>query len=97
MQYVCAIQNIDKRLPMKDRVKIESYEERLEELKEELEDGDEFAQEGFAELKAKMKEFVEYAKEEDLYIFELEIELEDMVEELERKIPSFRIVEAIEL
>ena len=96
MLYVCAIQNIDKRLPAKDRVRIESYEERLEELKEEMEDGDEFAKEDYQELKAKLKGFVEDAKEDDLYIFELDLPDEEVLEELEAKIPSFRMIEAID-
>lgn len=96
MLYICAVPNTDKRLPPKNRVKVESFEERLEELKEEIDDEDEFSKDEYQELKEKVKELIELAKEEDLYIFELDIEDEDFLEELERKIPGFRMIEASE-
>lgn len=96
MLYICAVPNTDKRLPPKNRVKVESFEERLEELKEEIDDEDEFSQDEYQELKEKVKELIELAKEEDLYIFELDVEDEDFLEELERKIPGFRMIEASE-
>lgn len=96
MLYICAVPNTDKRLPPKNRVKVESFEERLEELKEEIDDEDEFSKDEYQELKEKVKELIELAKEEDLYIFELDVEDEDFLEELERKIPGFRMIEASE-
>lgn len=96
MLYICAVPNTDKRITPKNRVKIDSYEERLEELKEEIDDGDEFSKDEYQELKEKVKEFIELAKEEDLYVFELEVEDEDFLEELERKIPGFRTIEVSE-
>ena len=96
MLYICAVPNTDKRITPKNRVKIDSYEERLDELKEEIDDGDEFSKDEYQELKEKVKEFIELAKEEDLYVFELEVEDEDFLEELERKIPGFRTIEASE-
>ena len=33
MLYICAVPNTDKRLPPKNRVKVESFEERLEDIK----------------------------------------------------------------
>lgn len=96
MLYICAVPNTDKRLPPKNRVKVESFEERLEELKEEIDDEDEFSKDEYQELKEKVKELIELAKEEDLYIFELDVEDEDFLEELERKIPGFRMIESSE-